>query len=292
MRLPIGTTGVSASGGTMTLIGRRGEGWDRIGESSLSMDDAIALLDDGGAGRAANASVLADAALSASEDAPRFSPGEEILWRYSRNVETARVVRDDARGLVVWIPSGSQRLESAPADGRKTRDVPLDARFTVPWVTQEATWTGPGLLRVAPTGKPWSVWFFRRADGTPDGAYVNLELPHRRVGGDTRAIVTHDLVLDLWIDAEHSGAEDVWLKDADELEAAVAQGRFTIAQADAVRSLADHAAQDFIASGDWPLDEGWDVWNPDAAMDEPVTLPASAEIDAARQRTGETSHEG
>lgn len=291
MRLPIGTTGVSASGGTVTLIGRRGDGWDRISGTDLSVTAALALLDGQGP-ESREASVTQDAVRSGSDDAPRFSPGAEILWRYARNVETARVIRDDARGLVAWIPSGSERLEPAPAGGRSTREVPLEERFTVPWVMREAIWTGPGLVRVAPAGKPWSVWFFRRADGSPDGAYVNLELPHRRVGGDLPGVFSRDLVLDLWIDAEHVDSEDVWLKDADELDAAVDQGRFTPAQAEAVRSLADHAAQDFISSGGWPLGEGWDRWAPDAAMDQPVALPVGVAIDAARRRSGRTSLDG
>lgn len=291
MRLPIGTTGVSASGGTVTLIGRRGDGWDRISGSDLSVQDAVALLDERGT-ESREAPVPHDAVRSDCADAPRFSLGEAILWHYARNVETARVIRDDARGLVVWIPSGSERLESAPADGRSTREVPLEERFTVPWVIREALWTGPGLVRVAPAGKPWSVWFFRRADGSPDGAYVNLELPHRRVRGDLPGVFSRDLVLDLWIDAEHVNSEDVWLKDADELDAAVEQGRFSSAQAEAVRSLADHAAQDFIVSGDWPLGEGWDRWAPDAAMDQPVALPVGVAVDAARRRSGRTSLDG
>jgi hypothetical protein len=202
------------------------------------------------------------------------------------------VIRDDDRGLVVWIPSGSERLGPAPADGRAPREVPLAQRFSVPWTMRESTWRGPGVVRVAPAGKPWSVWFFRHADGTPDGAYVNLELPHRRVDGAAAGVFTRDLVLDLWIDAEHPGSEDVWLKDADELVAAVEQGRFTPEQAEAVRALADHAVRDFIARRTFPLDEGWDAWRPDAAMDEPVRLPGIPAIDDARRRSGSTSLEG
>lgn len=292
MRLPIGSTDVSASGGNAELIGRRGEDWQRVSDTALTLDDAIALLVETGNDSAHVDRAVQDAVPSSAEDAPRFGPGEAILWRYGRYVETARVIRDDARGLVVWIASGSARLESVPADGRRTRDVPMQERFSVPWVTRESTWTGPGVVRVAPTGKPWSVWFFRQPDGTPSGAYVNLELPHKRVGGEDRGIFSRDLVLDLMVDAEHAGSEDIWLKDADELIAAVEQGRFTPRQAEAVRSIADHAGQEFVASGGWPLDEGWDTWSPDAAMDVPVRLPVSAAIDAARLRSGRTSLEG
>lgn len=292
MRQPVGTTGVSASGGSVALIGRRGEGWESIASSSLPLHDAIAILDASDQTAAHDDPAFRAAVPSSHPGAPRFDRGGTVLWRYGRHIEAARVVRDDERGLVVWIPSGSARLEPRPADGRRHRDVPLDERFRTPWVMTETTWTGPGVLRVAPSGMPWSVWFFRRADGTPDGVYVNLELPHRRVAGSVPAVYSRDLVLDIWIDAEHPGSEDVWLKDADELGAVVDQGRFTQGEADAVRVLADHAASTFIADGTWPLDEGWDLWTPDARLDEPVGLPASAAVDAARRRTGATSLEG
>lgn len=292
MRLPIGSIDVSTSGGTAELIARRGEGWHRICDRDFSPGEAIALLDAGDHRGAHGDPALQRAVLSTDAEARRFAPGEAILWRYGRVVETARVIRDDARGLIVWIPSGSARLESVPADGRRTREVPLEERFSVPWMIRESTWTGPGVVRVAPSGRPWSVWFFRRPDGTPDGAYVNLELPHRRLVGASNGIVSRDLVLDLWVDAEHAGAEDVWLKDADELEAAVLQGRFTLEQAEAVRSIADRVGEELIASGGWPLDEGWESWTPDAAMDEPVGLPVNAAMDAARARSGRTDLEG
>ena len=292
MRLPIGSASVSASGGTVTLIGRRGEAWPPVAETDVPLADAIALLDGAHHSAAHADAAFEDAVPSDAADAPRFERGEEILWRYGRHIETARVIRDDPRGLVVWIPSGSARLEPVPADGRRHRDVPLEDRFTVPWVMKETTWTGAGVVRVAPAGRPWSVWFFRRADGTPDGAYVNLELPHRRVSGDVPAVFSRDLVLDLWVDAAHPGSEDVWLKDADELDEVVEHGRFDAAQAEAIRALADHAGREFIADGAWPLDEGWATWAPDTPFDAPIRLPDGAAMDAARARTGRTSLDG
>lgn len=292
MRLPIGSTDVSASGGSVELIGRRGDGWQRIAAHGMALAEAVAVLGEAEQGPAHDDPAFEAAVLSAGDDVPRFAPGQEILWRYGRHIEAVRVVRDDARGLVVWIPSGSARLEPAPADGRRHRDVPLAERFRTPWVMTQNLWRGPGVVRVAPAGRPWSVWFFRRADGTPDGAYVNLELPHRRIGGEAPAIFTRDLVLDVWIDAEHAGSEDVWLKDADELDEVVVQGRFTAEQAEAIRAIADHASRQFIADGGWPLDEGWDRWMPDAAMDAPVPLPDIEAMRAARARTGRTSLEG
>lgn len=278
----------------MRLIGRRGEGWQQVADEPLSLEDALTRLRRE-RDLDAHADVLAHSSVPSWETgAPRFSAGATILWRYDRYIEAARVIRDDDRALVVWIPSGSARLEAAPADGRRVRDIPIEQRFSVPWRMQESAWRGPGVVRVAPTGMPWSFWFFRRSDGTADGVYVNLELPHRRAvdAAGTGAVFTRDLVLDLWIDADQPGSEDVWLKDADELVEAVQQGRFTSAQANAVRALADHVSERVLAPGGWPLDEGWGTWVPDAAMDLPAQLPDSPSMTAARARSGRTSGEG
>ncbi len=284
MRLPLGSLDVSESGGTVRLIGRRGAGWASVGDDSLSLHDALDLLDrrevDDPAGR---------------DDAVRFAPGETILWCYRRVVETARVIRDDDDALVVWIPSGAERLDAGPADGGHVRDVALAERFSVPWVMREGAWRGPGLVRVAPRAAAWSLWFFRDADGEPAGVYVNLELPHRRIPASDDGpgtVHTHDLVLDLWVGAEHPGSEDVWLKDADELDAAVEQGRFTAAQADAVRALADHVGRSVLEPWASPLGEGWEAWRPDAAMDAPLALPDCARVTRARARSGARADEG
>lgn len=292
MRTPQGTTGVSASGGTVELVGRRGADWTRIATASRPLAEAIAELDTPDQSTAHADPAYERSVASSSPSAPRFEVGQQILWRYGRVIETARVVRDDDRGLVAWTPSGSARLDAVPSDGRRPREVPLEERFLVPWSAVERTWTGPGILRVAPTGMPWSVWFFRREDGTPDGVYINIELPHRRIGGEEAAVFTRDLVLDLWIDAEHRGEEDIWLKDEDELLAAVDQGRFSPRQAEAVRMLADHAGADLIMAAAWPLDAGWEEWTPDEHADLPLVLPATPSMAAARARSGVRSSQG
>ena len=51
-----------------------------------------------------------------------------------------------------------------------------------------AAWRGPGILKIAPTGVPWSVWYFTdEVDGTFEGHYVNLELVHQRPADGSRA---------------------------------------------------------------------------------------------------------
>jgi hypothetical protein len=204
---------------------------------------------------------------------PFFAPGDIVSWHYGLSTDVLRVVRDDSRGLVAWLPSGSEMLASVPAGGGSLRDVPLDQRFSGPRRMQRRRWQGPGILRVAPSGRPWSIWYFTDAtSGSFEGYYVNLELVHRRPAA-ARRVHTRDLILDLW----HEDGE-TWLKDADELAAAVTAGRYTEEQGALVRDLADQARSELIDARSWPLDEGWEDWRPPEAWDEPLSLPTSVAL--------------
>jgi hypothetical protein len=203
--------------------------------------------------------------------------GDVVHWRYGRRCDPMRVVRDDERGLVAWLAPGTELLSSAPGDGLALRDRPLAERFVGERVPALGAWQGGGILRIAPTGRPWSVWIFWEDDGSLAGHYVNLELPHRRSGDETN---TRDLVLDLWV--EPSG--DVWLKDADELEAAVTSGHYAPAQADDVRAAAEWARAELVEGRDWPLDEEWATWRPPTGWTVPP-LPDTPLVRAARGAT-------
>ena len=151
-----------------------------------------------------------------------------------------------------------------------------------PWVPSKrvatlAPWRGGGILRIAPTDRPWSIWVFRGDDGSLAGHYINLELTHRRCGDETN---TRDLILDLWL--EPSGA--LWLKDADELEAAVVARRYGAAQADEIRAVAEWARVDLVEGRAWPLDEEWTTWHPPASWDVP-SLPDTPLVAEARRTT-------
>jgi hypothetical protein len=209
--------------------------------------------------------------------APFLAAGEVVQWRYGRRCDPMRVVRDDERGLVAWLAPDTETLSSAPEDGLALRDRPLAERFLGRRVPTLATWQGGGSLRIAPTARPWSVWVFWEDDGSFAGHYVNLELTHLRCGDETN---TRDLVLDLWL--EPSG--ELWLKDADELEAAVASGLFSRAQADEVRAAAEWARADLVEAGAWPLDVEWTRWRPPAGWETP-RLPETPLVRAARATT-------
>lgn len=200
---------------------------------------------------------------------PYLSPGDLVTWHYGLSADVLRVVRDDGRGLVAWLPGDSQQLASRPVGGGSLRDVPLAERFAAPRELVVRRWQGPGILRVAPTGVPWSIWYFRDDDDAFEGHYVNLELVHRRPVDGSPRVHTRDLVLDLWV-----GDGGTWLKDFDELDATVEAGRYTDAQVAVVRDIAEQACRELVDPHAWPLDEGWESWRPPPGWDEPLRLPA------------------
>ncbi len=208
---------------------------------------------------------------------PFLAVGDPVQWRYATRCDPMRVVRDDERGLVAWLADGTELLSTAPGDGLALRDRPLAERFLGERVPTLANWRGGGVLRIAPTSRPWSVWVFWEDDGSLAGHYVNLELPHRRHGDETN---TRDLILDLWL--EPSGA--LWLKDADELGAVVDAGGYSPEQAVAVRAIAEWARAELVEGRDWPLDDEWTTWRPPVDWTVPP-LPDTPLVAQARRTT-------
>lgn len=225
---------------------------------------------------------------SPAESAPvadRFwTPGEQVLWHYRRPGWTpgvpqtafpTRVIRHDADGLAVHLAGGTRGLGVRRADGTDIR-ADKNTMFTAPRQQVIDQWWGPGILRLAPAGKPWSVWIFHwAADGSEaePGAgvrhcwYVNLEAPLRF---GPAAVYSTDRVLDVVIgtDGRHR------IKDADELEQAVLQGRFSAEQAEQIRSDADAALAAFASGTAWEFDQRWVDWAPDPGWPLPP-LPAA-----------------
>ena len=218
-----------------------------------------------------------DAAWTPAGRTPFHAPGDVVLWRYGRSADPVRVVRDDERGLVAWLPTATETLAFVPADGRPLRARPAAERFDVERVAVVRRWEGPGILRIAPTGKPWALWYFWDERGGFEGHYVNLELPHRRHGVETN---TRDLVLDLWLEPDG----ELWLKDADELAAATASGRFAPDQAEEIHAIAEQARVELVEPRAWPLDEDWEGWRPPAAWQAPLSLPDTPLVLEARAR--------
>lgn len=152
---------------------------------------------------------------------------------------------------MVFIAAGTPTKEPVRLDGSAiTRDVPFEERFALEWRLGDGNWGRAQTLLLTPEGAAHSIWLFWSEDWTFLGWYVNLQQPHERtpVGFDTR-----DQVLDIWVDPDLSWK---W-KDEDELEAAVRLGRFTDAEAKAIR------AEDERVIEEWPFPTGWEDWRPD-----------------------------
>lgn len=202
---------------------------------------------------------------------PYWPAGTQIMWREGSGplgtgvpiVDTSAphfaqpvtVVRDDASGLVAWLPTGTPVLRAARADGLGKRDDP-STLFTTEVVQDRGVHGLFDQLRIAPTGRPWSVWVFL-TEGTGEfaGWYVNLEKPHVR---DQQSVYTSDHVLDLVIEPDRT----LTLKDEDELALAVAQGVFSPATASVIES--DVAEVEALVA-DWgsPFCDGWERFRPD-----------------------------
>jgi hypothetical protein len=218
-----------------------------------------------------------DDPVRSAGSSPFLEPGAMLTWHYGLGVDVLRVVRDDERGLVAWLPRGSERLVATPRDGRGVRDRSLEERYALAlaggYDFTVTPWRGPSVLRIAPTGVPWSVWYFTDEDGTFEGHYVNLELVHQRPVDGSPRVHTRDLTLDLWLEAG-----ETWLKDADEVAAAASAGWYTAEQAAVIHEAAELARRELVDPVAWPLDEGWETWRPSEAWDEPLSLPASVAL--------------
>ncbi|MGL4831824.1 MAG: DUF402 domain-containing protein [Propionibacteriaceae bacterium] len=199
-----------------------------------------------------------------------LAAGTPICWNYGLTDEMMRVISDDERGLICWQASSSERTCTQRVDGRGNREMPAEERTYGERIVVPDSWHGAGIVRIAPAGAPYSVWFFHHPDGSFAGYYINLELPHLR-SLDGRTTYTRDLTLDLWQEPDGT----LWLKDFDEVDAYVKAGRYTRAQADEIFRLADQIRFDLLQPRTWPLGADWETWVPSADMD----IPARFSID-------------
>lgn len=195
------------------------------------------------------------AALRPSGGPPYWSPGEVVTWEYVNphgnpgQLAPVRVV-DDADCFVAWLAPGTPILHPGYPDGSDLRSTPTAQMFAGRWVLQARTWTGAGVLRIAPTQRPWSMWVFWR-DGWELSCWcVILETPHARARD---RVVTQDHVLDLRVRPDRS----IELKDELELEAAIASGWFDAAYGARVRSDAA-AARELVRRWESPFRDGWE----------------------------------
>jgi hypothetical protein len=154
------------------------------------------------------------------------------------------VVADEPDLLATYLPEGATFAFPARKHGLGPH----------PWQGRGA-WEGHGVLMLQRPGESYAVWhFWDGPEHAFEGWYVNLQEPFRRtpIGYDT-----HDLELDVWI--PEGGA---WsFKDDELLDARVAEGRFTAAEAAEIRALGAEIGAMLDAGTQW-WDAGWSRWEP------------------------------
>ncbi|HWG99877.1 MAG TPA: DUF402 domain-containing protein [Pilimelia sp.] len=214
----------------------------------------------------------------------RFRPGRLIVHRNVRRgrigwARPARVVSDDARGLLVWVARGSAVANEVAADGRGMRAMPF-----AEWVTQEHRtrvfrWQGPGVLKFLPAGAAHSVWWFRDDADRFTGWYVNLEEPAVRWDdGDLAGVDMVDQDLDVWVPPDRRWS---W-KDEDEFAERLAfPEHYWVADAAAVRAEGERVIE-IAEAGKFPFDGTWCDFRPDPAWPVPTALPPGWDRPPAR----------
>ena len=201
-----------------------------------------------------------------------FEPGAIVVRRFLHPdgrlaaVQSARVVADDERGLLLFSELGAQVMVRTDLDGRPTRRLPLATEIAMTTMLSPSRRRVHRSLLLMPPDAAHSVSWGWRADGVFTGWYVNLETPPRRWPG---GVDVHDQVLDVLIAPDRSY---VW-KDEDAvsfLDAAVAararaEGEKVIALAAESAFPFDGSLIDFRPPPDWTptdLPPWWDAVAP------------------------------
>jgi hypothetical protein len=203
----------------------------------------------------------------------RFGSGQTVVRRYFRGphltwAQATRVVADDRRGLLLWLPEGADFACRAHPDGQMLRAAPdIDSYGAVPLARRN--WLGGSALMLHPPGAAHSVWWFF-ARGEFVHWYVNLESPFVRRPG---AIDVVDHHLDIVVTPDHSWR---WKDEADFAEATGRPGFWTVDQAAEIRAEGQRAVA-AIEARQFPYDGTWCDFTPDAAWSLP-SLPALASL--------------
>ncbi|MBO4210661.1 DUF402 domain-containing protein [Micromonospora echinofusca] len=206
----------------------------------------------------------------------RFEPGRLILHRNVRRgrigwVRPARVVRDDDRGLLLWLARHTPVVDEVADDGRGMRTMPFAEWITRSYRLRVVEWHGPALLMFLPAGAAHSVWWFR--DPVTDvfaNWYVNLEEPGVR--WDDGAVAGVDVVdqdLDVVARRDRSWA---WKDEEEFAERLAFPEHYWVPDPAAVRAEGERVVK-LIEAGQFPFDGTWCDFRPDPSWTPPRELP-------------------
>jgi hypothetical protein len=206
-----------------------------------------------------------------------FDVGQVVVRRYFRAlngliiVQCCRVVADDERGLLLWMPTGSRNRRIMTVDGRRYEEisrVEWDAAEKV--LAKHPTRRHSLLMLMPPAPRAVTAWhsvsWFFDQEGPFVGWYVNLEAPATRWSAGLD-LVDHDL--DVWVNPDRAWR---WKDEAD-FEAATREGLdWSADEAVEIRAEGERLAKRAEA-GEYPFDGTWCDFRPDPAWRLPE-LPA------------------
>lgn len=205
----------------------------------------------------------------------RFAPGRSVLYRNTHhgrvvNVRPCRVVSDDDRGLLLWLPRGAAVAVEVAEDGRGIRQMPFTEWVGLRWHLIPGLWQGPGILKFLPPDVEHSVWFFFDDDGVFQNWYVNLE--EHAVRWDDGAAAGVDVVdQDLDVVAFPDGSWQ-WKDEEEFAERLALPEKYWVPDEAAVRAEARRVIK-LIEAAEFPFDGTWTDFRPDPTWPVPRELP-------------------
>jgi Protein of unknown function (DUF402) len=204
-----------------------------------------------------------------------FAPGRTVLYRNISTgkivtVRPCRVVSDDERGLLLYLPARSEVVVEMAADGRHIRSMAFTEWVTLDYQLIHQRWQGPPILKFFPPDVEHSVWFFPDAERRFGGWYVNLEEHARRWDdGEVAGVDTVDQDLDIVVQPDRTWR---W-KDEDEFTERLAlPEHYWVRDETAVRDEGRRVIK-MIEAGEFPFDGTWTDFTPPPGWDEPLDLP-------------------
>jgi hypothetical protein len=211
-----------------------------------------------------------------------FAVGRTVLYR---NVSTGRVVTvrpcrvvsDDERGLLLYLPPRSAVAVELATDGRHIRSMPFTEWVTLDYHLVEGVWQGPAILKFIPPDADHSVWFFLDGEGRFANWYVNLEERAQRWDdGEVAGVDVVDQDLDIVVDRDRTWR---W-KDEDEFTERLAlPEHYWVHDEAAVRAEGRRVVK-LIEAGEFPFDGTWTDFVPSEGWSEPLPLPPGWDRDA------------
>jgi hypothetical protein len=198
-----------------------------------------------------------------------FRPGETVVRRFLHHdrriaaVQAARVVADDARGLLLFVDLGAESMRRTDLTGKPTRHLPVAEELALPTMLSPVRRENFRSLLLLPPGAPHAVSWSWHTDGTFAGWYANLETPARRWPG---GVDSHDQTLDLLIAPDRSwhfkDEEDLATLDPAEAATVRAEGARLGELAEAAAFPFDGTWLDFAPPAEWTpaaLPPWWDA---------------------------------